>query len=105
MKPIIFGKTIDQKTRCVHYHSDLDIVAIKFACCERYYPCYQCHEETAGHQAVPWPRSRFHEKAILCGNCQTELTVHEYLNGEARCPECRHPFNPGCKKHYHFYFE
>jgi uncharacterized CHY-type Zn-finger protein len=105
MRPYIYGNTVDNETRCVHYHSDLDIIAIKFACCDRYYSCYQCHEETADHKAIPWPKSRFDEKAILCGACQSELTVNEYLNSGACCPHCDHPFNPGCKHHYHLYFE
>ncbi|TKI16435.1 hypothetical protein FCT18_20820 [Lysinibacillus sphaericus] len=24
-----------------------DIIALKFTCCERYYPCYKCHEAHA----------------------------------------------------------
>jgi len=100
----IFGKMIDDETRCVHYHSPLDIVAIRFACCLEYYPCHQCHEETARHPAVPWPKSAWKTKAILCGKCKQELTIEEYLSTD-RCLYCHHPFNPGCRKHASFYFE
>ena len=27
----------------------LDVIAIKFKCCNKYYPCYKCHEEHESH--------------------------------------------------------
>ena len=47
----VHGKTTDDATRCVHYHSQQDIVAIKFKCCGRFYPCFQCHAECETHPA------------------------------------------------------
>ncbi|MEI2340752.1 hypothetical protein V8V71_18610, partial [Priestia megaterium] len=41
--PIVKGDTVDSETRCMHYRTDKDIIAIKFYCCNTYYPCYQCH--------------------------------------------------------------
>ena len=49
--PEVFGPTVDDHTRCVHYATELDIIAIRFACCDRYYPCHLCHSETADHPA------------------------------------------------------
>lgn len=46
---IVKGRTTDDQTRCIHYHSAVDIIAIKFKCCNTYYPCFYCHEEEAGH--------------------------------------------------------
>src|SRR5665213_1440731 len=66
----IFGKPIDEQTRCVHYGTQADVVAIEFACCRRFYPCHLCHEETADHPARQWSRGSRGEKAILCGVCQ-----------------------------------
>ena len=100
----IKGKTIDNQTRCVHYYSDLDIVAIKFICCNEYYPCYACHEETADHLSETWNKSEWETLAILCGACQQEMTINQYLNCEAACPFCQAPFNPKCSNHYHLYF-
>ena len=57
----------------------LDIIAIKFKCCEKYYPCYQCHEETADHPAQIWNKDEWNIKAILCGVCKTELTINDYM--------------------------
>ena len=45
-KQLIKGKPVDKQTRCEHYQSELDIIAIKFKCCNDYYPCFSCHAET-----------------------------------------------------------
>jgi uncharacterized CHY-type Zn-finger protein len=100
----VFGSTVDDQTRCVHYQTPADIVAIKFVCCGRYYPCYQCHAEHAGHPAERWPAGRFAEPAILCGACQTELSIDDYRSVSA-CPSCASDFNDGCRLHAHLYFE
>ncbi|GMA49657.1 hypothetical protein GCM10025857_10140 [Alicyclobacillus contaminans] len=100
----VAGRLVDGETRCVHYHTDRDIIAIKFACCGTYYPCYECHAETADHEAMPWPKERFDERAVLCGHCGRELSVREYLACGYRCPACDAAFNPGCKRHYPLYF-
>jgi uncharacterized CHY-type Zn-finger protein len=99
------GEVMDSKTRCEHYHLDVDIVAIKFKCCATYYSCCRCHAEEADHEAEVWKKDEFDEKAILCGHCGTELTVNEYLNSISTCPMCKSNFNPRCKNHFHLYFE
>lgn len=99
------GVDVDPETRCAHYHTERDVVAFRFACCEPYYPCFRCHEELEDHGAVPWPRERFDEPSVLCGACDTALTVPEYLAGEYSCPACGAAFNPGCEKHADLYFE
>lgn len=100
----VYGKTVDTETRCVHYHSSKDIIAIKFACCHTYYPCYKCHEECADHPIEIWKREQFHEKAILCGVCGTEHTIAYYLQHH-HCNHCQSIFNEGCANHYHLYFD
>jgi uncharacterized CHY-type Zn-finger protein len=99
------GCEIDSRTGCVHYHSALDIVAIKFHCCRTYYSCFYCHQEEAGHSASVWARARFDEKAVLCGACGAELTIRQYLECGAVCPMCGVGFNPRCESHYPFYFD
>lgn len=101
----IHGKPIDEQTRCVHYHSPFDVIAIKFKCCNEYFPCYECHEETTDHPAQVWKKIEFDSKAIYCGLCQTELTIRKYLDSGNRCPNCGGSFNPNCSRHYHLYFE
>lgn len=101
----VFGKPVDNQTRCVHWHSQLDVIAIKFKCCDKYYPCFSCHKETTDHKPEVWPRAEFDSKAILCGVCGTELTINEYMESDNTCPKCQAAFNPGCSKHYHLYFE
>ncbi|HEV8287368.1 MAG TPA: CHY zinc finger protein [Chitinophagaceae bacterium] len=105
LMPQVKGKLVDDHTRCVHYHSPLDIVAIKFKCCGKYYPCYYCHKEETSHRHEVWKKSEFNTKAILCGSCNSEMTIHEYLTCNNHCPFCNAPFNPHCDKHYHLYFE
>jgi uncharacterized CHY-type Zn-finger protein len=99
------GKIIDEHTRCVHYHSALDVIAIKFKCCNEYYSCYYCHEEEVDHQHQAWPKNEFDKKAILCGNCNNEMTIGEYLASNDHCLHCDAAFNPGCQNHHHLYFE
>jgi len=101
----VFGKPVDNQTRCVHWHSELDIIAIKFKCCDKYYPCFSCHEEEADHEPQVWPKAEFDQKAILCGVCGNELSIQDYMNSNNTCPTCKSGFNPGCSKHYHLYFQ
>lgn len=101
---LVKGKVIDQETRCEHYHTPVDIIAIKFYCCDTYYPCYKCHEEKGCGKTKTWPKKLFHEKAILCGSCGTELTIQSYLTGSNSCPACKATFNPNCQLHEHLYF-
>ncbi|MFJ5766712.1 CHY zinc finger protein [Lysinibacillus sp. NPDC093210] len=100
----IFGPVIDDETRCIHYHTEKDIIAIKFACCERYYPCYKCHEEHAQHAIKRWQQAQFHTRAILCGHCKHELTIYDYMQSSS-CPQCKKAFNARCANHYPIYFE
>lgn len=102
---VVKGKTVDEQTRCTHYHSPLDVIAIKFKCCETYYPCFYCHEETAGHKAEVWSKNEFDTKAILCGACWREMTINEYQHSNYQCPHCSTGFNPRCSNHNHLYFE
>jgi uncharacterized CHY-type Zn-finger protein len=102
---VVKGKLVDEETRCVHYHSELDIIAIKFKCCDTYYPCFSCHEEDVDHEAVSWSKKEFDEKAVLCGICKYEMSIREYMECNSSCPKCKAEFNPRCANHYHLYFE
>ena len=101
---LVRGIDIDPETRCAHWHSPLDIVAIKFKCCGEWYACYDCHQALANHDPAVWPHEEFNESAILCGACKSQLTVSEYLGCDSRCPNCGAGLNPGCAKHYNLYF-
>ena len=101
----VLGVEVDAQTRCVHYHSALDIIAIKMACCGIYYACKDCHDALADHATEVWPRLQWTTPAVLCGACGHELTIHEYMSSGSQCPRCAAAFNPGCRNHYHFYFE
>ncbi|ELZ42735.1 zinc finger CHY domain protein [Halorubrum saccharovorum DSM 1137] len=129
------GVAVDPETRCAHWDSAVDVVALRFGCCETYYPCDACHDAATDHEAEPWPRDRFDEAAVLCGACGATLTAREYLDGDSEgqspsgnrappddgeaqraagsrerpdddaCPRCDAAFNPGCRAHRDRYFE
>ncbi|MBO0586679.1 CHY zinc finger protein [Sporosarcina sp. E16_8] len=99
------GKVLDEETRCVHYHAEIDRIAIKFYCCDTYYPCYKCHEEDGCGNPTVWPIEKFDEEVVLCGACGYELTITEYLTCRSKCPKCSAQFNTGCSLHKHLYFQ
>ncbi|MFP6795590.1 MAG: CHY zinc finger protein [Pseudomonadales bacterium] len=96
---------VDPQTRCGHYHTDLDVVAIRFYCCGNWYACHDCHVALADHPSGVWPQEHWAEEAVLCGVCGYRLSVHQYLTGDSNCPSCSGPFNPGCRLHHYLYFE
>lgn len=112
------GVAVDGQTRCAHYASPRDVVAMRFACCDAYWPCHRCHAELAGHPAVPVPATDFARPHVLCGVCRAELSVHAYRAAMAAspdgdggaspaspaCPSCGAGFNPGCSAHALLYF-
>lgn len=98
------GVEVDDETRCAHWHSDLDIIAIKFECCGEWFPCFECHASEADHEPLLWPEDERDAEAILCGACGYQLSIQEYFDCDSICPKCESKFNPGCVKHYHLYF-
>jgi len=104
MRPTVRGIDLDPETRCTHWHSPLDIIAIRMKCCGVYYACRECHDALAGHAAEVWPEVEWDQTAVLCGVCGHQMSVRDYLDCENRCPHCGAGFNPGCRHHYHLYF-
>ena len=102
---LVYGIDLDPETRCAHYHSIQDIVAILFNCCQQFYACIECHNTLEAHAPTQWQTDQYQTKAILCGHCGTILTIEEYLNCKAQCPNCQAAFNPNCSKHYDCYFK
>jgi uncharacterized CHY-type Zn-finger protein len=105
MRPSVRGLDVDAETRCRHWHSPRDVVAVKMKCCGVYYACKDCHDALAGHRSEVWPRTEWDQPAVLCGACGSELGVRDYLDAADACPACGAGFNPGCRLHRHFYFE
>jgi uncharacterized CHY-type Zn-finger protein len=100
---VVRGPAIDAETRCVHYGSALDVVALRAPCCDAWYPCHLCHAAVAGHPLAVIPRAEHHLPAALCGVCRATMSVPEYLAADS-CPSCGAAFNPGCAAHAHLYF-
>jgi uncharacterized CHY-type Zn-finger protein len=101
----VYGSDVDSQTRCAHYHSDVDIIAIKFKCCEKWFPCFECHTEFTQHTPEIWSANEFDTPAVLCGGCGHQLSISDYLECNSVCPNCCRRFNPGCARHRHLYFE
>lgn len=104
-RPSVHGLSLTPSTQCEHYHSPLDIIAIKHFCCGKFYACITCHDTLETHKSGVWPRNQRDEKAVLCGACGHVLGVGEYMASGSRCTECEAGFNPGCKGHWGLYFE
>lgn len=98
------GVKVDEEARCLHYHKEIDVIAIQFACCNEFYACYHCHKEEADHSAKRWPKTKWSQKAILCGHCKKTMTIFDYMQTNM-CPDCKHPLNEKCLGHYPLYFE
>jgi uncharacterized CHY-type Zn-finger protein len=105
MRPRVLGVSVDGETRCAHYHSPRDIIALRIKCCSAWYACKDCHDALAGHALERWPRAEWDERAVLCGVCGTEMRIREYLANADACSTCKAKFNPGCRDHQRFYFE
>jgi uncharacterized CHY-type Zn-finger protein len=101
----VYGINLNQQTGCLHYHSPVDIIAVLFKCCRRYYACYLCHVALADHAVNPWEPHEYGTQAILCGRCGKELTIHQYLSCHPHCLYCGSSFNPGCQTHWNIYFK
>jgi uncharacterized CHY-type Zn-finger protein len=104
-KRLVHGLDLDAETRCAHYHTPLDIVAIRMKCCGIWYACRECHDALADHAIEVWPHGEWDEEAVVCGACKSEMTIRQYVECGNTCPSCNAPFNPGCQAHYRFYFE
>jgi uncharacterized CHY-type Zn-finger protein len=104
-RPPVLGVDLDPQTRCAHWRSPLDVIAIKMKCCGDYYACRDCHDALADHAARVWPTAEWDQTAVLCGVCGVELSVREYMACTNRCPSCGAALNPGCRLHRHLYFE
>ena len=100
----VYGLNLTPDSGCVHYSSTLDIIAIKFKCCDLYYACYDCHAALADHPPERWDFKDFQTQAILCGRCGHELTIQDYLTCQSQCPHCKNLFNPHCQRHWSLYF-
>lgn len=100
---LVHGAVVDPESRCAHWHGPRDVLAIRFPCCDRWYPCHSCHEEDADHAGAVWPADAAHERALLCGVCGGTSTIGEYLSSST-CARCGGPFNERCRLHRHLYF-
>lgn len=100
---LVRGPAIDDQSRCVHYRTALDVVALRFRCCGDWYPCVHCHDATVAHTREVWEPEAGDEHAALCGACGTTMSISRYRASTA-CTTCGAGFNPGCSRHHALYF-
>lgn len=101
---LVRGVAVDPETRCAHFDTAVDVIALRFGCCGAYYPCFECHAAVTDHEPAVWPSDRFDEPAVLCGVCHETITARQYLDDGSHCPHCGAGFNPGCRAHRDRYF-
>jgi uncharacterized CHY-type Zn-finger protein len=76
---VVRGVAVDGATRCAHYRTDRDVVAIRFACCDAFYACFDCHATVTDHDAGRLPADRLDEPSVRCGACGTVHAARTYL--------------------------
>ncbi|CDO96523.1 unnamed protein product [Kluyveromyces dobzhanskii CBS 2104] len=101
--PQLFGRLVDDQSRCEHWHGPLDVIALRFKCCNKYYACHQCHQELESHTPIRYSITEKSVPLIACGVCRLEMSFADYSR-TLQCPKCSSQFNPGCKLHYDMYF-
>ena len=107
MQVVGVGVNTHGQSRCAHWHSDLDVLALQSPCCSKFYACATCHDALEDHPLQPWPAdTKLSTKVLLCGVCEATFSAGQYLSGDKFCPDpaCAAPFNPGCRKHWHVHF-
>eukprot|EP00939_MAST-03C_sp_MAST-3C-sp1_P005473 g5473.t1 len=103
----VFGVGVGtyKETRCTHWHSALDRVAIQASCCLKFYACVQCHDACESHRWKPWKASTsLQHHALLCGACGNTFSFVSYFSSPDKCSTCSASFNPNCKRHWDVYF-
>ena len=96
----IYGNLTDDSGRCVHYHTELDVIANKCAVCKKFYACYKCHDEMEDHKFSPLAADQ--KETVMCGVCGKLFSYSEYSQ-LSKCPECGSGFNPRCSLHKGIY--
>lgn len=89
---------------CRHWDGPDDVLQLALPCCHRFWPCRDCHDEAADHEAQRWPDDS-DAAALRCGRCRATQTVAAYLASPDACPACGGAFNPRCRSHHHLYFQ
>jgi uncharacterized CHY-type Zn-finger protein len=115
--PTVHGTNLSPTTQCAHWHSPLDIIAIKHFCCKKFYACVSCHDEGERHGSVPWPSSVWGRKGKYArigreaggegdeqeghrgedeeNEGQEEYEVEEEVEGVVLCGKCKHSMGVG----------
>lgn len=97
---VIRGVDVDEQGRCVHWHTEHDVVANLCGICGQFWACHGCHEELADH-----PFGRVDPDTpgtVLCGVCGHLSSYADYSAAHV-CAGCGHVFNSRCALHRGLY--
>ena len=92
----IFGFIVDDEGRCIHYFSNLDIIANRCGKCGKFYSCYKCHDMAEQHTFLPVHPDE--KDSVMCGACGALYSYNDY-SLLTKCKKCSSPFNPRCALH------
>ena len=68
-----------RESRCKHYHSKLDVLALESSCCNKFYSCVKCHDEMENHAMIPWDSdTSLNRHALLCGVCEKTFSIRTW---------------------------
>ena len=104
-RPEVRGVDLDGETRCAHWHSPLDVIAIRMKCCGIYHACKDCHDALAGHAIKVWPRAEWDTPAVMCGICRRGDERAGLPRMRERLSVLRRQVQSGVQRAYRFYFE
>ena len=69
-------------SRCAHWHSELDVLALQAPCCGKFYACASCHDACEDHALEPWPADTpVSQPALMCGVCRHRYSIETYIRG------------------------
>ena len=81
---LVRGKGLSEhsETRCSHWHSPRDVLALAAPCCGGdFFACAQCHDEVTGHVLQPWPSDTpLATHALLCGKEDVKVIPYFFMN-------------------------
>lgn len=97
----VYGHLTDGQSRCIHYHSVLDVVANKCAICRKFYSCFKCHDDMENHKYGAIPHTE--AASVMCGVCGNQFSYAEYAQMGSSCRVCKASFNPRCALHKDIY--
>ncbi|WEV45785.1 CHY zinc finger protein [Streptococcaceae bacterium ESL0687] len=97
----VYGLKLQANGGCIHYNSDLDIIANRCNECKKLYACYLCHDSLENHKFKGFPYED-QTLSVMCCLCGQTYSYKEYSK-LVKCQSCQSAFNPKCSLHKDIY--